>query len=345
VNGQRGQALTTLSFDSTKADQAPPYLKRFRVLMDGEASSQTVLGHQNQLSLLVADEVGLAQVQAYYQTLGTWQPLALPLPSGPTMETLVDLPAGLPEGPVNMRFLASDAAGNSLVQEWTPAFYHGRNASLVIVTQPQNTSVLEGRLASFSVEATGAGPLAYQWRKRGVAIPGATSSSYTTPAQTSEDNGATFSVVVSNAQGSVTSRDATLTVLVPAVDVQPATLSCFPGEEALFTAKVTQAEDTRVLWTTNAGIVSAEGHFTAAATPGTVTITATSVAAPSQKGTAKVMVRGTDFDANAPSNPKLLDLANAIGSTAPSDLAKYDFNGDGKIDDADLVKLFQKMGW
>ncbi|MGC9291301.1 MAG: hypothetical protein ACP5EP_01065, partial [Acidobacteriaceae bacterium] len=39
-----------------------------------------------------------------------------------------------------------------------------------------------GSTASFSVEAIGSAQLSYQWSENGVEIPGATSSSYTTPA-------------------------------------------------------------------------------------------------------------------------------------------------------------------
>lgn len=434
VNGQRGQIQTELSFDSTKADPAPPYLKRLRILKDGEASSQTLVGRQNQLSLLLADDVGLAQVQAFYQTTGAWQPLPLPLPAGLTADFLVDLPATLPEGPVNLKILASDAAGNSLAEEWLPAFHHAKPVLPTIDTQPQGVRVNEGQTATFTVVATGTGPLTYQWRKggtaiggavsssyttpvtalsddgalysvmvtspygsalsseamlnvqiaptmpaitsepqdvtvgtggtatfrvtamgtgplayqwlrRGVLLPGATADAYTTPPATIADQGATYSVTVSNGAGSVSSRQAVLTVLLPVVDLLPATLSCFPGDAATFTAKVTHAADDRVTWTASAGLVDALGHFTAPATPGTVTVTATSVADPTQKATARVTVRGTNFDGNSATNPKLLGLAHAMGSTDPADLAKYDFNGDGQIDDADLAQLFQKMGW
>jgi hypothetical protein len=54
--------------------------------------------------------------------------------------------------------------------------------------------------------------LSYQWRKNGANISGATSASYSTPATVTADNGALFSVVVSNTAGSVTSNNATLTV-------------------------------------------------------------------------------------------------------------------------------------
>ena len=54
--------------------------------------------------------------------------------------------------------------------------------------------------------------MTYQWRKNGTNISGATSSRYTTPAISSADNGAVFTVVVSNSTGTVTSNNATITV-------------------------------------------------------------------------------------------------------------------------------------
>jgi hypothetical protein len=81
-----------------------------------------------------------------------------------------------------------------------------------ITTQPANQTVKAGKTAKFSVTATGTTPLGYQWRKNGVNIPGATKASYTTPATTLADNGALFSVTVTNSVGSVTSNNATLTV-------------------------------------------------------------------------------------------------------------------------------------
>jgi hypothetical protein len=62
------------------------------------------------------------------------------------------------------------------------------------------------------VKATGTDPLTYQWRKNGVDIPGANRPKYVTPPTTLADNGSSFSVVVSNSVGSVTSRKAFLTV-------------------------------------------------------------------------------------------------------------------------------------
>src|SRR2546429_1838787 len=80
------------------------------------------------------------------------------------------------------------------------------------VVRPARHAVTSGQTASFSVTATGAAPLSYQWNKNGAAISGATSATYTTPPTTSSDNGAQFVVVVSNVAGNVTSNAATLTV-------------------------------------------------------------------------------------------------------------------------------------
>ena len=57
--------------------------------------------------------------------------------------------------------------------------------------------------------------ISYQWYRNAVAIAGAESDTYTTPAVTLADDGVEFSVVVSNAYGSVTSRSALLTVSSP----------------------------------------------------------------------------------------------------------------------------------
>lgn len=82
-----------------------------------------------------------------------------------------------------------------------------------VTTQPANATVTVGQSATFTVSATGTPPLSYQWRKNGTSIPGATSSTYVTPATTSADNGAKFDVTVRNGtQPDATSAAATLTV-------------------------------------------------------------------------------------------------------------------------------------
>jgi hypothetical protein len=92
---------------------------------------------------------------------------------------------------------------------------YGATAAAVaptITTQPDTGLVLPvGAALTMSVVATGTAPLSYQWRKDGVPISGAIGSGYTVSAARIEDAG-TYTVVVSNSAGSVTSTGAVLTV-------------------------------------------------------------------------------------------------------------------------------------
>ncbi len=81
-----------------------------------------------------------------------------------------------------------------------------------ITVQPADQHVVIGQPATFTVSASGAAPLSYQWQKGTTPISGATASSYTTPATALTDDASTFQVVVANSAGSVTSNSATLTV-------------------------------------------------------------------------------------------------------------------------------------
>ena len=81
-----------------------------------------------------------------------------------------------------------------------------------ITTQPQSQTVDEGNPVTFKVEADGTPPYAYQWSKNGAAIANATNLSYSIARVSHTDNGAKFKVVVTGAQGSATSDEATLTV-------------------------------------------------------------------------------------------------------------------------------------
>ncbi|HEY5914547.1 MAG TPA: hypothetical protein VJA21_28495, partial [Verrucomicrobiae bacterium] len=86
---------------------------------------------------------------------------------------------------------------------------------MAIVTQPANALVMVGQTATFTVELNNPANATYQWQKNGQNISGATQSSYTTPATTLADSGATFRVTGSGASGTVTSSDAVLTVVGP----------------------------------------------------------------------------------------------------------------------------------
>ncbi|MEP7342896.1 MAG: reprolysin-like metallopeptidase [Acidobacteriota bacterium] len=124
-----------------------------------------------------------------------------------------------------------------------------------ITTPPVNQTVCAGLPVSFSVIATGAGTLTYQWRKGAVNIPGATSSSYSISAATTNDAGS-YDVVVTAACGSITSNTVTLTVNTqPAVTTNPANQSVLVGGTASFTAAASGTPTPSVQWqvSTNGG--------------------------------------------------------------------------------------------
>jgi glucose/arabinose dehydrogenase len=81
-----------------------------------------------------------------------------------------------------------------------------------ITTQPVNVTTTAGTTATFSVTATGNPTLLYQWQRNGFDIPGATARTLRLKSIPLSLNGANYRVRVSNARGSVTSSQATLTV-------------------------------------------------------------------------------------------------------------------------------------
>ncbi|HSD69824.1 MAG TPA: hypothetical protein VLB07_09725, partial [Woeseiaceae bacterium] len=112
--------------------------------------------------------------------------------------------------------VASTTSGNNLSAQTSSLSWW--LAALVaigptITTEPADVTVDVGQSATFEVvaEANGA-VLGFQWKRNDVDIPGATGASYTLPGTTIDDDGDRFSVLVSNAIGSVLSREALLTV-------------------------------------------------------------------------------------------------------------------------------------
>lgn len=84
-----------------------------------------------------------------------------------------------------------------------------------ILDQPDDVATIAGRSAQFVVRASG-GNLGYQWERSAAGAPfqpiaGQTSATFTISNVTPADDGTRLRVVVSNALGSVISREATLT--------------------------------------------------------------------------------------------------------------------------------------
>src|SRR5215471_182884 len=107
-----------------------------------------------------------------------------------------------------------------------------------ITTQPVSRTATVGDNVSFTVAATGFPAPGYQWKKNGADVAGATAATLTLSNVQLTDTG-TFTVVVSNSQGSVTSNAAVLTVnpppSVPVITTQPLSQTATVGDNVSFT--------------------------------------------------------------------------------------------------------------
>jgi hypothetical protein len=147
-------------------------------------------------------------------------------------------------------------------------------AAPAISGQPTSQTATLGQTATFSVGATGTAPLTYQWQKSAANIIGATSSSYTTPATTTADNGSQFRVTITNANGSATSNPVTLTVTsatstAPKISTQPAHQTVTVGQAATFTVVATGTPAPAYQWRKNGADIGG-ATLTHYSTPATV---------------------------------------------------------------------------
>jgi len=90
--------------------------------------------------------------------------------------------------------------------------------AITVPPQPASTSIPQGSNITYSVTATGAPTLTYQWQLNGRNISGANSSTYNLVNAQVKQSG-TYTVVVKNSYGTNTSAGAVLTVVPP--DLKP----------------------------------------------------------------------------------------------------------------------------
>ena len=140
--------------------------------------------------------------------------------SGGYVTSVVNLPASAAGQAIQLRWRCGTDS-SSTVSGWrvdgvavSARICCGDVQAPLIITPPQSQTVLAGSNATFTVSATGAVPLTYQWRKNSALISGATSTTYTLSNVQTNDAGG-YDVVVSNSVNSVTSAVATLAVTIP----------------------------------------------------------------------------------------------------------------------------------
>ncbi len=217
---------------------------------------------------------------------------------------------------------------------------------LTITTPPQSIEAVSGTMAGFSVTAVGPLPITYQWQRNGVDLAGQTKRSLTRPASVSLAGD--YTVVVSDANGSVVSQPVTLTVLVPPTVIQaPLSQSVVAGGSVTFStalsgastapftyewrkgssfdastllANVASAERTAFLMLTNVQPADAGTYRLYLANAVSPTITSTS---PNRSWTLTVLA-DTDGDGLADA----WETANGLNPNDPAD-ANTDADSDG----------------
>jgi len=124
-------------------------------------------------------------------------------------------------------------------------------ATPAITSGPASLSVNLGAAATFRVFTTGAAPLSYQWFFGTNALPGATADVLTLTNVQSEVEG-DYSVVITNAFGTVTSSPARLTILLPPViTTQPRSQTVLIGSSATFSVEARGTEALSYQWRRN----------------------------------------------------------------------------------------------
>ena len=177
------------------------------------ARARSALGYTaSGIVLLVAAEGGnapgpagytLLQLATLMRSLGCVG--AINLDGGGSTSLVVDgrttvRPSDGTERPVISALLLVDPSAQSVA-----------TAAPQIAHQPWDTPIAVGSTATLQVAATGGG-LTYRWDRNGAALPGATLASYTL-ATAGAAHAGTYTVTITNALGSVTSRAAAVSVV------------------------------------------------------------------------------------------------------------------------------------
>jgi subtilase family serine protease len=172
-----------------------------------------------------------------------------------------------------LRFLVGGSAGNTalsfadtpvarelvdnstapLLTEYQPGVVAALLVPPVVTLQPAAQSALQGTPVSFSVAARGSLPLAYQWQRNGVNLPGQTNPSLALPNVLLSDAGA-YSCRIGNSAGMTNSASAVLNVLPPPADLFVTRL--------VAPAQVVAGEPVALWWTvTNVGTQTAQAPW------------------------------------------------------------------------------------
>lgn len=201
-----------------------------------------------------------------------------------------------------------------------------------IQVQPSDKTVSPGQSTTFSVQASDGGAEAsYQWTWNGFPIEGETGSSFTTRSAETVDDGSTFAVTITNPAGSVTSREATLTVSpVPRAprrgDLRFKGVGAVPFREARVQSTITCSSLANIPGVGGTPLALSAGS-----------------AATSPAHCRSWAYATTELPANAPSES--VEYVGHVGSIAMPDLMDQAYAGNGVVTSLDLVDGNDNYAW
>lgn len=202
LTGTYGTARSQPAVLSVAADAVAPTVSAFERGTRGSIILEAV----------ATDNIGIARVEFFLdgELVGT----------APAAPHRIDFDSTrLVDGHHSLLAKAFDPSGNQGASP-TVVFSidNSPEAAPQITAQPVDQAVKSGQSATFAVTALGSAPLAYQWfatspgTSQPIPIGGATETRFTTAPAALAENGTTYTVVISNPYGSVTSSPALLTV-------------------------------------------------------------------------------------------------------------------------------------
>lgn len=247
-----------------------------------------------------------------------------PVPSG--IGSTLSLPGVQPAQAGPYYVIVANAAGSATSHVATLTVLAGGPPT--IATEPADQTVVANTTASFNVVAGGVGPFGYQWFKGATALPGETNPTLTLAnVQPSQAGG--YQVIVTNANGSVTSRVATLTVqLPPNITTQPTNQTVVAGTTVQFVVQATGAEPLSYQWWFNGvPMIPAQTQATLtlsnvqAAQAGSYFVMVTNIAGPMMSQIASLTVMIPPSITKQPTNVTVAPAASASFSVTASGTA------------------------
>jgi Immunoglobulin domain/FG-GAP-like repeat len=200
-------------------------------------------------------------------------------------------------------------------------------------TQPAGKTVVAGNPVTFTVAAKSTPSSTYQWKKNGVAISGATASSYTI-AKVSTSSAGSYTVVATNSAGTATSSAAVLAVnTVPVFTTQPASKSTTAGVSVTLVAAARGTPTPTYRWKKNGVAISgATASSYTISSAGSYTVVASNSAGAVTSNTATLSVTVAPLITAQPTGGKTINMGSPFTLTAAASATgtvTYQWEKDG----------------